>query len=285
MRRTRRWALGTVCLAAASAVVSSPTAGAAVTIGQTGEPSDGCSAGYEFAQLTVGSGPSYFVPSIPPATALSITSWSHVAYPDPGQKLKLRVYRPVAGLTYKSIAEDIHDVSSGGLVTFPTNIAVQPGDTIGIMEVAPGPLFACGFGPGGETTYSDGLEKPIGSDVTFSADTGFRLNVSAVVEPTNTFSFGKTKRKPNGTAILALGVPNPGDVTVSGSGVKGSSASARTAKSVSAGTVKLKIKARGKKLGTLNRTGKVKLRPSITYTPTNGSPKTQSTKVKLKKSG
>ncbi len=47
--------------------------------------------------------------------------------------------------------------------------------------------------------------------------------------------------------------------------------------------MKLTIKAKGKKKGTLNETGKVKLRPKITYTPTGGDPSTQSVKVKLKK--
>jgi hypothetical protein len=38
-----------------------------------------------------------------------------------------------------------------------------------------------------------------------------------------------------------------------------------------------------KQKGTLNTTGKVKVKPTVTYTPTGGTPSTQSTKVKLKK--
>jgi hypothetical protein len=199
--------------------------------------------------------------------------------------VKLEVYRPVAGSTFTDIAEDVHDLTPG-LNVFPTNIPVRPGDTIGLTGVPTpaNPLFGCGFGPNTETYYSGGPDQPIGSQVTFAGfPNGFRLNVSAVVEPTNTFSVGKAKRnRRTGTATLALDLPNPGDVAVSGNGVK--AASARSAKSVSAGTVKLKIRAKGRKLGTLNRTGKVKLAPIITYTPTNGSPSTESTKVKLKKS-
>jgi hypothetical protein len=272
------------CLVSASLAVSA-SAQAAVTIGQTGEPTDGCSAGFEYAQLTVTSGNSYFVPALPPATALTITSWTHVAYPDPGQRLKLRVYRPVPGTTstFTVLAEDVHDVTSGGLNTFASNIPVQAGDTIGITEVArPGaPLFACGFGPGGETAYSDGPEKPIGSQVTFSGGSGFRLNVSAVVEPTNAFSSRQTRNKKKGTAKLILDVPNPGEATVSGKGAKVSAAKTKTA--AAAGPVKFKIRAKGKKLAKLNRSGKVKLTATITYTPTAGSPSTRSVKVKLKK--
>jgi hypothetical protein len=53
--------------------------------------------------------------------------------------------------------------------------------------------------------------------------------------------------------------------------------------SVQAGSAHLVIKAKGKKRKKLNATGKVKLNVTITYTPTNGKPATQSTKVKLKK--
>ncbi len=56
------------------------------------------------------------------------------------------------------------------------------------------------------------------------------------------------------------------------------------AKTVSApGKVKLTIKAKGKKKSTLNETGKVTVKPKITYTPTGGDPSTHSVKVKLKK--
>jgi hypothetical protein len=45
----------------------------------------------------------------------------------------------------------------------------------------------------------------------------------------------------------------------------------------------LSIKATGKKKRKLNETGKVKLKLVVTYTPTGGSPNTQSVKVTLKK--
>ena len=52
-------------------------------------------------------------------------------------------------------------------------------------------------------------------------------------------------------------------------------------KSVGAGPAQLLIKAKGKKKATLNATGKVKLKPKVTYTPTDGDPSTQSVRVKL----
>jgi hypothetical protein len=106
-----------------------------------------------------------------------------------------------------------------------------------------------------------------------------------VQKPTNGFSFGELKRnKKKGTATLNLTLPNPGELTASGDGVRAASAGrAVISKSVTAGPAQLLIKAKGKKKKTLNETGKVKLNVVVTYTPTGGDPSTQSTRVKLKK--
>jgi hypothetical protein len=47
--------------------------------------------------------------------------------------------------------------------------------------------------------------------------------------------------------------------------------------------VSLLIKAKGKKRSRLNSRGRVTLRATVVYTPTNGDPNTQSRKVKLLK--
>jgi hypothetical protein len=56
-----------------------------------------------------------------------------------------------------------------------------------------------------------------------------------------------------------------------------------TSKAVSPGPVTLTIKAKGKKKRTLNETGKVTVKPTISFTPTGGNPSTKLAKVKLKK--
>jgi tripartite motif-containing protein 71 len=103
--------------------------------------------------------------------------------------------------------------------------------------------------------------------------------------PSNAFTLGPISRnKKKGTATINLTLPNPGELTGSGSGVKASSAGrAVTSKSVGAGQAQLLIKATGKKKRKLNETGKVKLSVVVTYTPTGGDPSTQPVKVKLKK--
>ena len=104
------------------------------------------------------------------------------------------------------------------------------------------------------------------------------------VEPSNSFIVGAvTRNKKKGTAILSINVPNPGELTGSGKGVRVASA-AVTSKTVAApGEVELTVSARGKKKRKLNETGKVKVTPTITYTPTGGASSTQTRKVKLRK--
>ena len=102
--------------------------------------------------------------------------------------------------------------------------------------------------------------------------------------PSNLFSFGKQKRNTKrGTVLLTVSVPGPGELTGLGNGVS-ATAAAWISKTVGAGgDVQLLIKAKGKKKRKLNKTGKVKVTPEITFTPTGGLPRTQSRKLKLKK--
>jgi hypothetical protein len=270
-------------LAAVVMCASAAPATAAVTIGQTGPIVGLCSTNQDWAQQTVSTGNPYVVPSIPPARALTITSWSHLAYTSPDQKLKFKVYRPVSGLTYTVVGHDLRNLNPSVLNTFETEITVQPGDILGITNASDSASTntGCGINAFGETDLESPTDTPLGGQVTFGNSVGAApLDISAVVEPTNTFTLGQaTRNKKKGTATLMLQVPNLGELSISGSGATASAGS----KSVSPGNVGLTIRATGKKRKKLNRTGKVKLAPSITYTPTGGSASTQATKLKLKK--
>jgi hypothetical protein len=81
---------------------------------------------------------------------------------------------------------------------------------------------------------------------------------------------------------VTLTLPNPGDLVISGKGVKGL-ASGVSATSVNAGTVNVVIRAKGKKKRKFARNGKVKVTPTISYTPTGGTGSSQTTKVKLRR--
>src|SRR4029077_14288678 len=99
--------------------------------------------------------------------------------------------------------------------------------------------------------------------------------------PSNSFTPGYPKyNKKTGTARLPVSVPNPGELAVSGKGVR--AAAARSAMSVGApGTVKLPVRARGSKRKKLARTGTVAVKLGLTFTPTGGDPNTRMVKLKL----
>ncbi len=98
--------------------------------------------------------------------------------------------------------------------------------------------------------------------------------------PATAFSLGKAKvHTKNGTATLGVTVPAAGKVKLSGKGVKGATVNAKAA-----GAVNLTVKASGKAAQKLAKTGKVKVKVSVTFTPTGGSPTTHSKTVTLTKS-
>jgi urease beta subunit len=99
------------------------------------------------------------------------------------------------------------------------------------------------------------------------------------------FALGRARLNPKtGTAELAVAVPGPGTLAISGPGVK--AAGARVARPVRvAGTMRLLLRASGKNQTTLTRTGTVTVRPRVTYTPIGGRPNTRSTRIRLKKAG
>lgn len=95
--------------------------------------------------------------------------------------------------------------------------------------------------------------------------------------PSNEISFAVASRnKRRGTATLAVSVPGAGELALAGKGLKAQSATASAA-----GEVELRVKAVGKAKKRLRRKGKKTFRPAVTFTPTGGSPNTESTSVKL----
>jgi hypothetical protein len=106
------------------------------------------------------------------------------------------------------------------------------------------------------------------------------------VPPSNLITLGKPKaNSANGTATLSVTVPGAGVLTLQGKGVKGQRLGAeglRVTKPVSgAGVVKLKVKAKGKTLKKLKAKGKVAVKVTVTFTPTGGTPRSETKKVKL----
>lgn len=109
-----------------------------------------------------------------------------------------------------------------------------------------------------------------------------------VAVDSNEFSLGKLKRKKNGTAALFVDVPGPGQVGLQGKGLKNLAltSTARESLATAGGSVKLKVKpGKGKKGHALRRrlekSGKAKVKVTVSYQPTGGDSNSLTTKVKL----
>jgi hypothetical protein len=285
----RRICLLSVLASFAVAANASP-ATASVTLGQTAtsppNSQSTCSL-CDLVQATLASGNSYVVPTNGGVTTWTLTSWSTFAN-DNGGMLEPKIYRPLGGNTYMAVSHAApQPLSPDVLNTFTgLSLQVQAGDVLGDSTPpdAGGPGAIFDGVPGDQNLFRDALADgdsgPFDND-----DPAHVVNISAVINPTNSFTLGTvTRNKKKGTATIAINdLPNPGDLIGSGNGAKVSSTRALNSKSVGAGSAQLLIKAKGKKKKKLNRKGKVKLNVAVTYTPTGGSSNTQSVKVKLKK--
>lgn len=100
---------------------------------------------------------------------------------------------------------------------------------------------------------------------------------TSIAKPSNLFGFGQLKRnKRRGTASLAIAVPGPGRLTLSGKGLVEKHVTLRGSE-----TVRLTVKAKGKAAKKLRTNGKLKVRVAIAFVPTGGDPNTQTTRLKL----
>jgi len=159
-----------------------------------------------------------------------------------------------------------------GLAGADTISALAGADSV---EVRDGASDKADCGPDADTATAD---SP-GIDALVACETVDFLPEGGGGEPSNDFSFGKVKRnKRKGTAKMTVIVPGPGALVLAGKSLKPTSKEA-----AAAGEVKLKIKAKGNKKRKLNQTGKTKVRPAVTYTPSGGTSNTQDKKVRLVK--
>jgi hypothetical protein len=144
-----------------------------------------------------------------------------------------------------------------------------------------------GAGPSVGTLTADGDTVNLrGTGVDPNAPAAGAGDVVKQAQVSNQFSFGTVKfNKENGTAQLTVDVPGPGNLALGGNGVvKKRLGGASASKAVgAAGKVSLLIKAKGRKKQKLNDNGKVTVRPKITFSPTGGTPATQTKRIVLKK--
>ncbi len=255
-----------------------------MTLGQISTPKTGFTCGNELdlIQPSVSFGNPYVVPDTGGITAWTLTSWTTIGGSGPEQRA-LKVFRRVGDpATYQAVAHDgPRDLTPGGTDgnTFPTSLAVRPGDVLGLHMTTTGPCLIDSTDPFllATTDLADGQSDG------FSSGMG-RLEVEAVVSPTNTFSLAGVRRnKAKGTATLTFQLPNPGDLNGTGRGARVTPKPARAGEQLPAGLATLDVRATGKKWRKLARKGRVKIRVVATYVPINGDPNKQPLKVKLKK--
>jgi DNA-binding beta-propeller fold protein YncE len=97
--------------------------------------------------------------------------------------------------------------------------------------------------------------------------------------PSNQFAFGALKLNArNGTAVLSVRVPGPGTVSLTGKGLRRT-----TAKLGEPGTVKLAVRLLGQAKRKLLATGRAKVKATVSYTPTGGSKASKSKSLTLKR--
>ena len=198
-----------------------------------------------------------------------------------------RIIRPqgrglfTGAATSSSVTPPIHATTS-----YAVQLPIQIGDYIGLDccdpdFFEPDAEFFVGGNAAVRNEWQPGLADGGPGRAPRSASP-YEIALNAEIEPTSTFTLEAiTHSKKTGTATIAVKVPNPGELTGSGRGVKVAGAAVTRKQLRAPGKVKLLIKAKGKKKRKLNSTGKVRVWPEITYTPIGGSASTQSMKVRL----
>ena len=173
-------ALRLILLLLALAALAPASASGAVTVGQTFVPtsSSTCSGGTSFQRFFY-SGNSYVIPNDG-----RIVSWSHRAGAGSGpMRFVVLTLGPGGGriAVAKSAWETI---TADALNTFPTDLAVEWGDTIALEYNGSRPCPTADFGDG--STYGS---YPGSTDIGverfyFESLEGYRISLSAVLEPT-----------------------------------------------------------------------------------------------------
>jgi hypothetical protein len=208
----------------------------------------------------------------------TVTSWRFKSV-SPGDIVSLRVLRPAGGTSFRGAGTSAAATSTGVVPPqgpFATSLPIQIGDYVGLNGSANSTLLV--DTPASQLYWN---APTLADGQTLAGTTGARVvAVQAIVEPTNTVTFGTvTRNKKKGSARLMMSVPNAGQLIYSGN-----SLSVSGLPSVAAPTdLQLTVKAIGKKRKKLNSKGKVGASFQVTFTPNQGIPRTTTESFKLRK--
>lgn len=274
VNQTRAWRLTAAVAVLGLGMAAAAPAHASVTIGQlpTAAPSPRCTVDADYLQPSVTGGNLYIA-----RQAGTITSWSTNSF-NSGATYVFKVFRRTSDPdVFQVIARSEPHSLLPGLNTVPVSIPVRSGDMIGINES--GAPNSCTFVLPGDSVLSHPGDLSDGAAGEFSAVEDVRLNLSAVLVPSNEFTLGTvTRDRRRGSASLTAYVSNPGLVTISGKGLK-----RQVAKTVAVpGPVPFQIASAGSFKRRLERKGKVAVNPTVTFYPAGGDPASKSITVRLR---
>lgn len=276
-------------IAALSLAASVPPAGAVVTVGSNLARQPNSSAEYSprptFSNVALASGLQAPGGLSSPVNG-TVVRW-RIRVGDSTGPTNLRIIRPLGGGfftgagTSASVTPPMHATT-----TYASDLPIRIGDYIGLDCCSSGP-------PGAEFFVSDVPAIRDEWQQPSLADGGpgrppananlYEIALNADIATTFTVNAIRHHRK-TGTATLTLTVAFAGELTGTGKGIKVADAAAKSMTVSAPGSVQLLIKATGRKQKKkLNSTGKVKVKPEITYAPIGGEPATKPVMVKLKK--
>ncbi len=190
--------------------------------------------------------------------------------------------RIVQAAGYDADPPQLRNVSipSSGMAGVPVTFSANPTDAWPIASTA----FDFGDGasaPGASVTHTYSAQGAYRVTVTATDAAGTPVSAEGMIAivPSNRFRILSLRRNPRrGTAILAVWVPGPGRLVLSGRGVRKATRRAKRA-----GRVRLAIRARGAPLERLRRRGRVKLAVTIAFTPDGGATLAKHKRVTLVK--
>jgi hypothetical protein len=270
-----RWPIAAaVAVALLAAGIPAP-ARAVVTLGQLAPfaPTPTCTPTKDYLQPSVTGGNLYIA-----RQAGTITSWS-TRSSGAGATYVFKVFRRTTDPdVFSVVARASPRTLTAGINTVPVNIAVRSGDMIGLNES--GGLNSCTFPQSGDGVLSRLGDLSPGASGAFAPENDVRLNLSAILAPSNDFAIvAITRDRKQGSAKVIVNVSNPGVITMTGKGLK-----KRVSKNIAvARTVHFQIASAGVRKRKLERTGKVTLTPTLTFTPTGGDTASKPFTAKLRK--
>jgi hypothetical protein len=176
-----------VTAGAVFATLAAPsTAGAAVSLGQTGAPNLSCGGQFYLIQSATDGPPSY---AVPPGPYGVITSWSvegNSGEEGPGTG-RLFVWRPTAAPNqFVYVDSTDPEIFVAGIVrTFAARIPVQVGDVLGMLAPQPCLLGGPGQPVGDQVRFFGSTTEPMkgSTQTTTGLLSGDRILIAASVEP------------------------------------------------------------------------------------------------------